>query len=194
MWIILVAAATFGLCFLVDKLYTHYFRGKTQHRSGLSVRPNKRYGSLGFFLTVIGIVALLFTAAGNTALIIGSCVLILAGLGMVAYYLSSGIYYDADGFLVEAFGKKRRQYRYGQIRHQMLYVLQGGGIIVELHMADGTAVQVVSNMTGYDQFLDHAFRCWCCQKGLDPDTCQFHDPANHIWFPDKEETGCTFPA
>ena len=191
MWIILVAAATFGLCFLVDKGYSKYFRGKAQHRSGLSVRQNKRYGSMGFFLAVIGIAALITTALGNAVLIIGSSLLILVGAGLVVYYLSSGIYYDADGFLVESLGKKRRQYRYGQIRHQLLYVLQGGGTIVELHMEDGSAVQVVSNMTDHEKFLKYAFLRWCAEKGMDPEACPFHDPKNHIWFPEKEETECT---
>ncbi len=191
MWIILVAAATFGLCFLIDKGFTKYFRGKAQHRSGLSVRQNKRYGSMGFILAVIGVLALFTSKLENVALMVGSVVLILLGMGLVVYYLSSGIYYDEDCFLVERFGRKRVQYSYGQIRHQLLYVMQGGGIIVELHMDDGSAVQVVSNMTDYEAFLRFAFRQWCKAKALDPEQCSFHDPEHHLWFPDKEETICT---
>ena len=39
--VLLVAAVVFGICFLADKGFTKIFRGQVQHRSGLSVRPNK---------------------------------------------------------------------------------------------------------------------------------------------------------
>lgn len=194
MWIILVAVATFGLCFLVDKLYTKLFCGKSQHKSGLSVRQNKRYGSMGFILAVIGLAALITTNFDNMALLIGSGLLILVGIGLIVYYMSSGIYYDEEGFIVESLGKKRVTYRYVQIIHQQLYVLQGGGVIVELHMEGGKAVQVVSNMPKFDEFLNYAFRQWCKQKRIAPEDCAFHDPQNSLWFPEKEEDGCTFQA
>ena len=184
--VFLLIAAVFGLCFLVDKLTVKLFRSKPQHRSGKSVRQNKRYGSMGLVLTVIGI-ASMATSAGNKTMLIGGVILILMGCAMGVYYLSSGIYYDEESFLVESLGKKGLTYRYDEIVHQQLYLLQGGGTIVELHMADGTAVQVVSSMPDYDQFLNHAFRCWCRQKGIDPESCQFHDTANSCWFPEKEK-------
>ena len=194
MWILLVAAATFGICFLVDKGYTRIFRNRSQHKSGRSLRQNKRYGSMGFLLFVIGFCALITTNLENIALLIGSGILMLVGIGLVVYYMSSGIYYDDEDFIVESFGKRRTTYRYDQILHQQLYVLQGGGAIVELHMDNGKAVQVVSNRPGYDTFLHFAFRQWCRQKGLDPENCPFHDTACGVWFPMKEEDGCTFQA
>ena len=184
--ILLLAAAVFGLCFLLDKAFTKVFRSRAQHRSGLSVRQSKRYGSIGFALAAIGLAALI-TNSGNTAVLVGAIILMVLGAGLVIFYLSTGIYYDEDSFLVESFGKKRLTYRYGDILHQQLYALQGGGTIVELHMADGSAVQVVSTMPDYDKFLNHAFTRWCAQKGLDPESCPFHDPANSCWFPAKEE-------
>ena len=42
--ILLIAAAVFGLCFAVDKAFAKLFRSKAQHRSGMAVRANKRYG------------------------------------------------------------------------------------------------------------------------------------------------------
>lgn len=186
--VILVAAAMFGLCFLLDKAYTKLFRSKAQHKSGLSVRQNKRYGSIGLVLFVIGVAAFLSgLGEPNTALIVGSILVAVLGIGLIVYYMRSGIYYDDEGFLVESIGRKTAAYRYDQIIHQQLYVLQGGGIIVELHMQGGEAVQVVSNMTDYDRFLNHAFRHWCRQKGIDPEECEFHDPENSLWFPAKEE-------
>jgi hypothetical protein len=54
-------------------------------------------------------------------------------------------------------------------------------------MADGSAVQVVSTMPDYDQFLNYAFARWCAQKGIDPENCEFHNVANGCWFPEREE-------
>lgn len=186
--VILVAAAMFGLCFLLDKAYAKLFRSKVQHKTGLSVRQNKRYGSIGLVLFVIGVAAFVSgLGEANTALIVGSIIVAVLGIGLIVYYMSFGIYYDDDGFIVESFGKKAETYRYDQIIHQQLYVLQGGGVIVELHLQGGKAVQIASNMPNYDQFLKHAFGHWCRQKGIDPEACEFHDPANSLWFPTKEE-------
>ena len=190
----LFAAVVLGVCFLADKGYTKTFRNQQQHRSGLSVRQNKRYGAIGMGLTAIGIAAAISGAADNTALLVGGILVALLGTGLIVYYMSTGIFYDDDTFLWESLGKKRRTYRYDQILHQQLYRMQGGGIIVELHMTDGSAVQVVSNMPDYDQFLNHAFRNYCRQKGLIPEQCPFYDPDNCLWFPTKEEDSCTFQA
>lgn len=189
MWgfVLIVVVVTFALCFGVDKGFTKLFRNKAQHRSGMAVRQNKRYGSMGFVIAVIGLAALITTDFDRVFLLVGSGVLLLVGAGLVVYYLSSGIYYDEDGFIVETVHRKRQTYRYDQIVHQQLYVLQGGGTIVELHMDNGNAVQVVSNMPGYREFLFYAFQKWCQQKGLDPQQCEFYKPEEQSWFPTKEE-------
>lgn len=189
-FVALFAAAVLGLCWLADKGYTKLFRGKAQHKSGLSLRQNKRYGSIGFVLAVIGLTALI-TGLDNTAVMVGGIVLMALGIGLVIYYMSTGIYYDEDAFLWESLGKKHSIYRYDQILYQQLYVMQGGGTIIELHMDDGKAIQVVSTMPNYDKFLRYAFGRYCHQKGLDPENCSFHDPENSLWFPAKEEFECT---
>ena len=53
--VILIAAAVFGICYLIDKGFTKLFRSQAQHRSGMSVRLSKRYGSIGLLLVVLGI-------------------------------------------------------------------------------------------------------------------------------------------
>ena len=115
-----------------------------------------------------------------------SSILGVVGIGLIVYYVSFGIYYDEDSFLVSGFGKKDVQYGYGDIRHQLLYTMQGGGTIVELHMVNGDAVQIMSTMPEYEKFLNYAFAHWCKAKGLDPDNCDFHDTQNSIWFPNSE--------
>jgi len=64
--------------------------------------------------------------------------------------------------------------------------VQGGNVIVELHLKDARAVSLQSGMEGVYPFLDHAFYAWCRQTGRDPETCDFHDPANSLWFPMEE--------
>ena len=55
--IALIVAAIFGLCYLVDKAFTKAFRSKAQHRSGLAVRANKRYGIFGVVLSALGVLS-----------------------------------------------------------------------------------------------------------------------------------------
>ena len=120
-------------------------------------------------------------------MLIGGCIVILIGCLLVGYYMSYGIYYDDDSFILSTFGKGSRTYRYADIRGQKLYLIQGGSIVVELHMTDNSAVSVQTSMDGAYFFLDHAFFRWCCQKGLNPEECLFHDPANSLWFPGEED-------
>lgn len=182
----LVAAVTLGICFLADKGFQKLFRSRTQHRSGLSVRLSKRYGSVGLVLAVLGVAAIFTGRPDNWFLMIGGGVVILLGIAMAIYYLSVGIYYDEESFLYTTLFGRTREYRYGQITGQQLYT-NSGGIIVELHLSDGKTVQLHGGMQGVDAFLDKAFAGWCAQTGNDPETCEFHDPENSCWFPRAEE-------
>ena len=183
MGIVLVAAATFLLCWLLDKGFQKAFRSAPQHMSGKSVRLNKYNGLAGVILTLLGIVSMLF--GGEMLLLVGGGIVLLMGIGFMVYYMGFGVFYDDESFLVMAAGKKNREYRYNQIRPQQLY-RNGGHILVELHMTDGTAVQVQSNMVGVYPFLDTAFAGWCQQKNIDPESCEFHDPDNSCWVPTEE--------
>ena len=185
--IVLVAAVTFGVCWLFDKGYTNAFRNKVQHRSGLAVRLSKRYAVIGLLLLVLGIAAIFTGISGGKALLYGGILVLLMGAGLIVYYLTFGIFYDADSFILTTFGKKSVTYRFADIAAQQLYVVQGGNVIVELHLTDGNAVGIQSVMEGAYPFLDHAFAAWCRQTGRDPEDCPFHDPANHLWFPNVEE-------
>ena len=186
--IILVAAAVFGICYLVDKGFARAFRSKAQHRSGLAVRANKRYGIFGVILTALGVMALCAGITDGAVLLVGGLIVLLMGLCLAAYYLSFGIFYDGESFLQSRFGKKDVTYYYRDIRGQKLYLIQGGNIVVELHMADGNVVSLQSAMDGVYPFLDTAFAGWCLQTGRDPQSCDFHDPAQSLWFPTVEDT------
>ena len=183
---LLFAALVFARCWLVDKGFTKVFRGRHQHRSGLSVRLSKRYGSGGILLLVLGLMAVITGGPDDTVLWVGGLVVLVIGLALIVYYLTFGIFYDEDSFVLTTFGKKSKVYRYRDIRSQQLYAVTGGSIMVEVHLADGRAVQLHSHMTDTEKFLDHAFAAWCAQTGRDPESCDFHDPANSLWFPKEE--------
>lgn len=185
--VIIVAALVFGAMFLIDKGFTNVFRGQPQHKSGLSVRLSKRYGLAGIILCVLAVLALI-TEFEDSQTLMRVCGLLIAalGVGLIVYYITFGIFYDDDSFILTTFGKKSTTYRYADIVEQKLYVITGGSTVVELHMNDGRAVSLQSTMEGAYPFLDKAFYRWCEQKGIDPNTCSFHDPDNSLWFPMAE--------
>ena len=185
--ILLVAAVIFGICYLVDKAFTRLFRSKAQHRSGKAVRANKRYGVFGVILTVLGIMAMCVGGSAEPVLLWGGVFVLLMGVCLAVHYLSFGIFYDGESFLQSRFGRKDVTYCYRDIQGQKLYLVQGGNIIVELHMADGSAVSLQSTMDGVYPFLDTAFAAWCRQTGRDPQSCDFHDPSQSLWFPTVED-------
>ena len=186
--VLLIGAAVFGVCYLFDKGFVAMFRNKVQHKSGLAVRANKRYAVAGLVLGVLGIAALFRGIAESVALLIGGVLVLLLGAGLIVYYLSFGVFYDEDTMLLTGFGKKDAVWQFRDIQGQKLYLIQGGNIVVELHMKDGSAVSVQSAFDGVYPFLDTAFAGWCLQTGRDPQSCDFHDPSQSLWFPTVEET------
>lgn len=185
--VILVAAAIFGLCYLVDKGFTKLFRSQAQHRSGLAVRLSKRYGSGGLILSVLGLAAVFAGINGQDGwvLIAGGSIIIATGICLTVYYISFGVFYDENGFILSRFGKPSVTYTYKDIRAQQLYNNQGHTLI-ELHLADGNALLLQSTMTGVYPFLDFAFDIWCRQNGYRAEDCSFHDPSKSWWFPPVE--------
>ncbi len=179
--IALVMGGTFLVCFLVDKGFSKVFRGKPQHHSGKSVRLNRKYGAAGLLLMVLGIAGI-FNSGGKWFFIAGGGLLIAVGICLAVYYMTFGVFYDDDSFILTTFGKKSRTYGYSQIRAQQLYSSYGG-ILIELHLQDGRTVQLQSGMTGVYPFLDTAFAGWLKQTGKKREDCPFYDPDNSCWFP-----------
>ena len=184
--ILLVAGVTLGLCFLADKGYTKVFRNRKQHHSGLSVRLSQHYGGAGIILCLLGLLSV-FRSEGSKVLLFGGILVALLGIGLMVYYLSFGIYYDSETFLVTTFGKKSTAYSYKDIRGQRLYQIAGGNIMVELYLTDGRTVSLQSPMKGMYAFLDAAFAGWCRQTGRAAGDCPFHHPENSCWFPNMED-------
>ena len=184
--IIIIAAVTFGVCFLVDKGFTKLFRNREQHKSGLAVKLNKRYATIGLILAFLGTAAIFTGLKEGKALLIGGIVVVLMGIGLIVYYLTFGVYYDDNSFILASFGKKSETYSFRDIKEQRLYTVTGGSSVVELHLTDGRALSLHSTMEGTYPFLDHAFYAWCRQTGRNPEECDFHDPSKSCWFPGVE--------
>ena len=110
----------------------------------------------------------------------------LMGIGLIVYYLTFGVYYDDNSFILASFGKKSETYSFRDIKEQRLYTVTGGSSVVELHLTDGRALSLHSTMEGTYPFLDHAFYAWCRQTGRNPEECDFHDPSKSCWFPGVE--------
>ena len=180
--ILIVAGLVFGLCFLIDKVFSKLFRGEQQHQSGLSVRFHKRYGSIGLIVAVLGLAAILSGLTEGMLMIIAGVVLIFLGIGLIVYYMTFGIYYDAEAFIYTSFGKKSITYQYKDIQSQQLYN-NAGNVLIELYMADGRAIQLQSSMEGVYSFLDTAFSKWLEQTGRKQEDCDFYDPDKSCWFP-----------
>ena len=183
--IILTAVVVIGTCFLIDFLFKKLFRSQAQHMSGLAVRLHKRYGSFGIIMVVLGAAAIFASINGQMAkwlFLAGGILITLVGIGLIVYYISTGIFYDEDTFLYTSFGKKKRVYAYRDIQKQQLYN-NAGYLLIELHMVDGTSVQVQSTMTGAIDFMDHAFAAWLRQTGKEESDCPYYDRSHSVWFP-----------
>ena len=184
--VLVVAALVFLLCFAIDKGFTKLFRSQAQHRSGLAVRLNKKYGAFGLILFALGLATLFSGLSKGLLMIAAGLLIILVGVGLVVYYMTFGVFYDNDGFVLTTFGKKSKFYRYADIQSQQLYNSYGN-ILIELYLTDGRSVQLQAGLTGVYPFMDKAFAAWCTQKGIDPESCSFHDPENSCWFPNVED-------
>ena len=185
---LLVIAATFGVMFALDKGLTKLLRNRTQHHSGTAVRLKKHYGIFSLALLILGALSLIYGLTGkNLGLVLGGAVVLPGGALLGIYYLTHGIFYDDDSFLYVTFGNRSREYRYADISGQKLYEIQGGSLLVELYMTDGTSVSVQGTMEGAPVFLDKAAHARMRQLGLNSHECEWFDESRGQWFPPVEE-------
>ena len=185
--ILIMAALVFLMCWGVDKLFTKLFRSKAQHRSGMAIRASKRYGIFGVMFSVLGILGIVTGCTGDSVLTWAGLVVLLMGIALAVHYLSFGIFYDGESFLLCRFGRKSQEHRYEEIVSQKLYVLTGGSTVIELTLKDGSTVSVQSTMDGVYPFMDTAFAGWCMETGRKMEDCPVYDPSKSWWFPHEEE-------
>ena len=185
---LLVIAATFGVMFLLDKGLTKLFRSRQQHRSGTAVRLKKHYGILSLALMILGALGIVtYFSDRSLLLLVGGILVFPGGAVLGIYYLTHGIFYDSEGFLYTSFGNRSEEYRYADIRAQKLYEVQGGTLLVELHMANGRTVSVQTTMEGAPAFLDKAAHARMRQLGLNSHECGWFDESKGQWFPPLED-------
>ena len=184
--VLIVGGLVFGACFLIDKGFTKLFRSQAQHYSGMSVRLNKKYAAFGLIFFALGVAAIFAGMEQGLALTIGGGFVMVLGVCLVVYYMTFGVFYDEDTFLLTTFGKKSKAYEYREITGQQLFNSYGQ-IVLELHMTDGRTVQLQLAMPGVESFLNKAFSAWCRQRGIQEADCTFHDTDNSCWFPSVEE-------
>ena len=187
--ILLIAALVFLICWGVDRLFIRLFRSKAQHRSGLAVRSSKRYGLFGVIFTVLGILGIFSGTGGDKILLYAGIVVMLMGIALAVHYLSFGIFYDGESFLLCRFGRKDREHRYDEIVSQKLYTITGGSTVIELTLKDGSVLSLQSTMDGVYPFMDTAFAGWCLETGRRMEDCDFYDPSKSWWFPHEKEEG-----
>lgn len=187
--ILLIAALVFMICWGVDRLFIRLFRSKAQHRSGLAVRSSKRYGLFGVIFTVLGILGIFSGTGGDKILLYAGIVVMLMGIALAVHYLSFGIFYDGESFLLCRFGRKDREHRYDEIVSQKLYTITGGSTVIELTLKDGSVLSLQSTMDGVYPFMDTAFAGWCLETGRRMEDCDFYDPSKSWWFPHEKEEG-----
>lgn len=185
-YLILFAAVVFGLCFLVDKGFSKFHQNRRPQHTGSSVRYSKRVMAFGIILFVIGIAAILNAAELGFVFYIAGALVCLVGVFLMVLYASYSVYYDEDTFTVASLGKKRITYSYGDILTQTLYN-NAGSILIELHMADGSAVHIQAGMENAYPFMDKAFSSWLLATGRNREDCPFHEPEKCRWFPVTEE-------
>ncbi len=184
---LILGALVFGVLYLLDRTFTRIFRNQAQHHSGTAVRLKKGYGVASVLLCVIGVLCLMqYLMAWEGIMLFCAIVLLAMGLGLGAYYLGFGIYYDDETFLVTNFGKKNRVYRYGDIEGQKLYLIQGGSYLVDVYMTDGRNVGIQTSMPGAYDFLDKACHARFRQLGVNSFECDWFDESQSCWFPPKE--------
>lgn len=185
MEIVLVIGVTFLLCWLADKLYTGVFRSKPQHMSGKAVRLNRYYAVGGLVLVALGVAGVFAGLSDSWLLCAGGALLILVGIALVVYYMTFGVFYDDDSFVLTTFGKKSTVYAYKDICCQQLFS-NYNQTVIELYLRDGRSVQLQASMTDVYPFLDYAFEAWLLQTGRQKEECSFYDPDNSCWFPPAE--------
>ena len=175
-----IGAATFGLCFLVDRLIQ-----RLRHKNAPPkpcVRQPKRAISIGIVLVFVGIAVSLFVG-GALALVCG-CLIVLMGAVLVGSYFLFSIHYDAEGFTYRSL-KGSGHYLYNQIRGEQAIATRSG-ITVMLYVGD-TIVEMSEAMQGVREFLSHAYAARCRQMNLDPATCPPPAPRELVWFPEPPE-------
>ena len=184
-FVVIVCAAVFLICFLIDTLLKLIFPKSKLEKSKQVVRPPRRSAVIGVILLFLGVAVLVqfVSKKDDTLLLLGSIAAIIFGIVLLCTYFSVSIYYDDEGFLYKAWGHGKKEFRYSQIRGQRS-LLTRGGVNTILFVGD-EEINLYSAMQNLNAFLSKAFFKWCAVKGIDPDTIE-NNPRMATYFPDPD--------
>ena len=185
-FVLIVCAAVFLICFLIDTLFKLIFPKSRLEKSKQVVRPPRRSAVIGVILTFAGAAMLvkLLPEKSDVLFLIGSIVAVIFGVILLCTYFSIAIYYDDEGFLYKAWGHGKKEFRYSQIKGQRS-LLTRGGVNTILFVGD-EEINLYSAMQNLNAFLSKAFFKWCAAKGIDPDTVE-NNPRMATYFPDPDD-------
>ena len=185
LFVLIVCAAVFLVCFLIDTLFKLIFPKSRLEKSKQVVRPPRRSAVIGVILTFAGAAMLvkLLPEKSDVLFLIGSIVAVIFGVILLCTYFSIAIYYDDEGFLYKAWGHGKKEFRYSQIKGQRS-LLTRGGVNTILFVGD-EEINLYSAMQNLNAFLSKAFFKWCAAKGVDPDTVE-NNPRMATYFPDPD--------
>ena len=186
LFVLIVCAAVFLVCFLIDTLFKLIFPKSRLEKSKQVVRPPRRSAVIGVILTFAGAAMLvkLLPEKSDVLFLIGSIVAVIFGVILLCTYFSIAIYYDDEGFLYKAWGHGKKEFRYSQIKGQRS-LLTRGGVNTILFVGD-EEINLYSAMQNLNAFLSKAFFKWCAAKGVDPDTVE-NNPRMATYFPDPDD-------
>ena len=133
-----------------------------------------RYPLLCVLLLLVAPVSAWYGVTHAAPLFVAGAVL-LAGISLYAAwtYHRTGIDYTSDCFTFRA-GSQLKTFSFSRTVCLVLCTEEGN-------------VVLYSNMQGFSAFLETAYTNWCRQKGLDPQAQDWHNPADHRWFPDQPD-------
>ena len=184
-FVVIICAAVFLICFLIDTLLKLIFPKSKLEKSKQVVRPPRRSAVFGVVLLFLGVAVLVqfVSKKGDTLLLLGSIAAMIFGIILLCTYFSVSIYYDDEGFLYKAWGHGKKEFRYSQIKGQRS-LLTRGGVNTILFVGD-EEINLYSAMQNLNAFLSKAFFKWCAAKGIDPDTVE-NNPRMATYFPDPD--------
>ena len=180
LFVVLICAFVFLVCFLIDTLFKLIFPKSKLEKSKQVVRPPRRSAVIGVILTFAGVAMLVKNLAGtpDTLFLIGSAVAVIFGVLLLCTYFSVVIYYDDEGFLYKAWGHGKKEFRYSQIKGQRSLLTRGG--VNTILFVGNEEINLYSAMQNLNAFLSKAFFKWCAVKGI--------DPSNHSNYPNMDQT------
>lgn len=183
---LIVCAAVFLVCFLIDTLLKVIFPKSKLEKSKQAVRPPRRSAVIGVILAFLGLAVVVRIAPKehDTLLLIGAIGAMVIGAVLLCTYFSVVIYYDDEGFLYKAWGHGKQEFLYSQIKGQRS-LLTRGGVNTILFVGDAE-INLYGAMQNLNAFLSKAFFKWCQVKGIDPDSVE-NNPRMATYFPDPDD-------